>query len=99
MSHSTLDLKLQPKQTTAFQSEATEILYGGAAGGGKSHLMRIAAIVWCVAIPGLQVYLFRRKYKELLKNHMEGPTGFPQLLGDWIQRKLVKINHSDLTIE
>ena len=91
--------RLHYKQGLALNSPATEILYGGAAGGGKSHLMRIAAIWWCASIPGLQVYLFRRKYKELLKNHMEGPSGFPTLLGEWIQRKLVKINHSELTIE
>jgi hypothetical protein len=38
-----LDLELHPKQELAFNSLATEILYGGAAGGGKSHLMRVAA--------------------------------------------------------
>lgn len=94
-----LHLKLHQKQATAFRSEATEILYGGAAGGGKSHLMRVAAIIWCVVIPGLQVYLFRRIYDDLVKNHIEGPTGFPVLLAEWVQAKLVKINYSDLTVE
>src|SRR5260370_36489749 len=37
-----LNLNLHPKQWVAFESAATEILYGGAAGGGKSHLMRVA---------------------------------------------------------
>lgn len=68
----------------AFETVATEILYGGAAGGGKSHLMRIAAIVWCAAIPGLQVYLFRRVREDLLKNHMEGPKGFRAVLAAWV---------------
>ncbi len=79
-----LDLDLHPKQLTAFNSAATEILYGGAAGGGKSHLMRIAAIIWCSAIPGLQVYLFRRIRDDLVKNHMEGPKGFRALLAGWV---------------
>ena len=46
-----LNLHLHPKQGEALNSPATEILYGGAAGGGKSHLMRIALIIWCAAIP------------------------------------------------
>lgn len=68
----------------AFETIATEILYGGAAGGGKSHLIRIAAIVWCAAIPGLQVYLFRRVHPDLIKNHMEGPKGFRAILAGWV---------------
>jgi len=94
-----LHLTLHPKQGQAFQSQATEILYGGAAAGGKSHLMRVAAIIWCVLVPGLQVYLFRRVYDDLVKNHFEGPTSFPNLLAEWVQAKLVKINYGDLSIE
>lgn len=81
---SELDLALHHKQGTAFLSTATEILYGGAAGGGKSHLMRIAAISWCAAIPHLQVYLFRRVKEDLVKNHMEGVSGFRALLAQWV---------------
>ncbi len=73
---------LQPKQLYCYRSTATEILYGGAAFGGKSHLMRQAAISWCIEIPGLQVYLFRRVEDDLVKNHVEGPTGFRNLLSD-----------------
>lgn len=71
---------LHKKQLRAFTSKATEILYGGAAGSAKSHLIRVAAIVWCSLIAGLQVYLFRRIREDLIKNHMEGPTGFRELL-------------------
>lgn len=84
MSLHALDLNLHLKQTTALHTTATEVLYGGAAGGGKSHLMRVAAIVWCSAIPGLQVYLFRRIRDDLNKNHMEGPAGFRALLAGWV---------------
>lgn len=79
-----LNFDLHPKQDLAFNSPATEILYGGAAGGGKSHLMRIVAILWCASIPGLQVYLFRRLRDDLIKNHMEGPSGFRNLLAGWV---------------
>lgn len=54
-------------------------------------MMRVAAISWAVAIPGLQVYLFRRTYPDLWRNHMEGPTSFPALLADWINEKHVKL--------
>lgn len=71
-------------------------MYGGAAGGGKSHLMRIAAIIWCASIPGLQVYLFRRIRDDLVKNHMEGPKGFRSLLAGWVDCGFVKIVEDEI---
>lgn len=91
-----LDLRLQAAQGRAFRSRATEILYGGAAGGGKSHLMRIAAIVWCLSIPGLQVYLFRRLFPDLRANHMEGPTSFPQLLAPMANAGRCTVNQGQI---
>lgn len=93
-----LDFFLHKRQRFALFSKATEILYGGAAGGGKSHLMRVAAILWCCQIPGIQIYIFRRHFDELYKNHMEGPTGFPELLSAWVNAGLVTINGSKHTI-
>jgi len=75
-------LKVQPRQSQVFHSKADEILYGGAAFGGKSYLMRIAAISACSAIPGLNVFIFRRTYGELEFNHVLGSGGFLELLGD-----------------
>lgn len=92
----TIDTHLHPKQMAAFTSEATEILYGGAAGGGKSHLMRMAAIVWCSEIPGLQVYLFRRIRDDLIKNHMEGPNGFRAVLAGWVSCGFVTIVEDEI---
>jgi len=86
-----MQFQLHPKQGLAIQSAATEILYGGAAGGGKSHLMRVAALSWCAAIPGLQVYLFRRVFDDLIKNHIEGPKGFRAMLAEWENAGFVKI--------
>ena len=94
-----LQFPVHARQKMALQSKATEILYGGAAGGGKSHLFRVVAIGWCMAVPGLQVYLFRRESPDLWANHMEGPGSFPELLGPLIASKKVKINQSKGFIE
>lgn len=87
----TLDLHLHPQQGKAFRTEATEVLYGGAAGGGKSHLMRVCAIAWCTLIPGLQVYLFRRIRDDLVKNHIEGPKGLRAMLAPWVLAGIVQM--------
>ncbi len=92
-------LELHPKQSEAFLSPATEILYGGAAGGGKSHLMRAAAVFWSCSIPGLQVYLFRRLSDDLRKNHMEGPKSIPAMVADLVDSGHAKINVQEGTVK
>ena len=82
---STADIKLTPKQSIAFLTDATETLYGGAAGGGKSYLERTSAIRWCVEVPGVQVYFFRRTLPDLRDNHLRGPTSFFVMLEPYIQ--------------
>lgn len=89
-----MKLKLHKQQSRALISTATEMLYGGAAGGGKSHLIRVAMIVLCTEIPGFQAYLFRRLSDDLFKNHVIGPGGFFELLDEWMKAGLVKYNGS-----
>lgn len=91
-----LNIHLHAKQYLAFASEANEILYGGAAGGGKSFLMRSAAVIWCAEIAGLQVYLFRRIHEDLIKNHMEGPNGFRSMLAPWVDAGFVKVIENEI---
>ena len=86
------ELILQPAQARAFMSPATEMLYGGAAGGGKSHLIRAAFIAWAEMIPGLQLGLFRRMYPDLKANHLEGPTSFPELLSGAVNEGRCRMN-------
>lgn len=91
-----IPLDMHAKQAVAFETIATEVLYGGAAGGGKSWLMRAAAIVWSAAIPGLQVYIFRRISDDLIRNHVEGPKGFRALLAPWVSAGLCRIVEDEI---
>ncbi len=75
-----INFDLHPKQTFVLETEATEILFGGAAGGGKSHLLRIIAILCGLYIPNVQIYLFRRLSPDLQANHMDGESGFRNVL-------------------
>jgi hypothetical protein len=78
-----LPIEWLPRQRMARDTEAMEVLYGGAAGGGKSFFLRAILILACSHIPGFQGFLFRRKTQDLKKNHLDGPTGFRALLSRW----------------
>lgn len=90
-----IEFKLYPKQQRALMSPAKEILYGGAAGSGKSYFMRVLAILLCMEIPHLKVFLFRRLYKELYINHVYSPDGFLVMLKPFIDNGDVVFNKSD----
>ena len=80
----TVDINLFRQQSLAIDAPADEVLYGGAAGGGKSHLLRACLITWAMAVPGLQLYLFRRLYPDLVRNHLAGPSSFHVMLGPMV---------------
>lgn len=82
--------RLHPPQLEAYNSTATEILYGGAAGGGKSYLLRVSGIRWALAVPGVTVYLVRSTFPDLEANHLEGPGNFHELLEDYTKAGEVK---------
>jgi len=72
----------QPKQELLHLCQANEILYGGAAGPGKSHALRHEGLDWCMRVPGIQAYLFRRTFPEIEKNHIIPSLGeFPREIG------------------
>ena len=92
-------IKFNKKQQIAFTTEAHEILYGGSRAGGKSFLIRYASILYSLAVPGLQTYLFRRNVKDLKKNHLAGHESFLAILHPFVKKGLCKINQTDLRID
>ena len=46
---------------------AEQVLYGGAAGGGKSGFMRALAYHLAMMWPGARIAIFRDNYTQLLK--------------------------------
>lgn len=57
--------ELNPKQKQFCQARSRYVGYGGARGGGKSHVLRIKAIGGALTYPGLRVLIVRREYPEL----------------------------------
>lgn len=59
------------KQLQFHNLAARNVLYGGAAGGGKSHALRWDAYMRCVSQPHYRCLLLRRTYPELENTHLE----------------------------
>jgi hypothetical protein len=77
-----IDYRPQPVQARLHACPANEILFGGAAGPGKSHALRFEALMACLRVPGLRAYLFRRTMPELERNHiLPALAQFPRGLG------------------
>lgn len=93
-----LNFKLHPKQRLILDSPANEILFGGAAGGGKSYILRVLAIILALWVPGIQIFLFRRNYVDLIKTHLEGPQGFRSLLAPLEAAGICKIIKEEVTL-
>lgn len=82
------------KQRMFHESTADRILYGGAAGGGKSYAMCWDALLRCLKWPGTYAYMFRRTFPMLegtLIKTMLGivPKGLGKYVGDKHEYRLI----------
>lgn len=94
-----LDYRPTPKQELFHASTAKEILYGGAAGGGKSYAMVWDATIRALQYPGTHYYLFRKTYRELENTLIETACRIiPKELGKYrgASHTYVMINGSQL---
>ena len=57
--------ELNPKQREFCLARSRYVAYGGARGGGKSHVVRIKAILGALTYDGIRILIVRREYPEL----------------------------------
>ena len=56
------------KQQQFLDADTFFVCYGGARGGGKTHVARLKAVGLCIAYPGIKVLMVRAHYPELEEN-------------------------------
>jgi phage terminase large subunit len=59
---------LNPKQKLFCQSRTRYTAYGGARGGGKTHVLRVKAFGGALTYPGIRILIVRKEYPELEQN-------------------------------
>ena len=80
----------QDRQKLLHATTASEILYGGAAGGGKSHAIRWDGYDFCLKNPGCVGVLVRQTLPQLEKNHIRKVrTELPRELGEYNETRKV----------
>ena len=62
-------VRLQPKQELFCRDTHKHVCFGGARGGGKSHVVRIKAILLAFRYAGIKILIVRQTYKEVIENH------------------------------
>lgn len=81
-----IDLSITRRQQAFIAADATEVLFGGAAGGGKSYGQLIDALLYALKYPGSRQLILRRTYAELEKSLIRVSLGlYPRALYDYSQ--------------
>lgn len=63
-----LDLAVTKKQKSFIDAKESEVLFGGAAGGGKSYGQMVDALLFALRYPGSKQLVLRRTFAELDKS-------------------------------
>ena len=76
------------KQRAFLESEKTFTCYGGARGGGKTHVARLKAAGMAIRYPGIRILMVRAHYPELQQNLID-----PML--KWIPNEFYSYNATE----
>lgn len=60
--------EVSEKQRQFLEAKSFYVCYGGARGGGKSHIIRIKAVGLALRFPGIRISMIRCHYPELEEN-------------------------------
>jgi hypothetical protein len=82
-----MDIEITRKQQKFINATATEVLFGGAAGGGKSYGQTVDAFLYALKYPGSHQLLLRRTYRDLDKSIVRIVLG-------WYPRGIFSYNSS-----
>lgn len=63
-----LNIEISPRQNAFIKATAMEVLFGGAAGGGKSYGQCVDALLFALKYPGSKQLILRRSFQELDKS-------------------------------
>lgn len=75
MSRRQINLDITPRQEMFINAKATEVLFGGAAGGGKSYGQVIDAFLVAMRYAGSKQLILRRTFQELDKSIIRTTLG------------------------
>ena len=76
-------------------SKVPNLLYGGAAGGTKSHSTRNDAYRGCTSIPGFRSILMRRTREELKRSHIDKLVGECDKVNSFFGDLIMDYNKTD----